>query len=233
MGKNREEKLHLFWYHYIDRDRDIDRHATFTETETEINRILQRSVVTFIYNFIMDRFSLARVQNTRNVVQNYQRYQGLNREINGLRLQPQIRQNHLRDMVNPLEAYSDIQFQQNFAFTKPTFNMIFDIFKDELASLKTRSDDFYLPPVLKLIIFLQYLRSNSFYRCVATQSCVRVPQSTVCTVVNQVAKVIASRTSTYVKIPDLAEQDEIAQRVFEKHKIPGNFKDFIDKATSS
>lgn len=167
------------------------------------------------------RFSRARIQNVRTFANNVDRAVRLNHEINAIAT-PRIERNILRDNINPLESYDDLKFRQNFAFSKATFLLVFDVFKDQLATRESPEDGYYLSPMLRLLIFLQYLRSNSFYRCVSTQRIVNIPTSSVERIVNSVAKVIASKTSTYVKFPDLNEQDQIASRVFEKTKIPGN-----------
>ena len=65
--------------------------------------------------------------------------------------------------------------------------------------------------------------SNSFYRCVSTQCVVAVPESTVCRTVNQVAKIIASKMKTYVKLPNIEEQNQIASRIFDQYGFPGIF----------
>ena len=160
-------------------------------------------------------------QRTTNTVNQVERLQALDQEVRNLQLENQrVARTFLRDQLNPLESYSDHLFKQNFAFTKETFVNIYNIFKDELTVAPCNYGP-YIPPILRFTIFMQYLRSNSFYRCVSTQCVVTAPESTVCRIVNQVAKTIAARHSTYVKFPDANQQDQIAQRIFEESKIPG------------
>ena len=134
---------------------------------------------------------------------------------------PPVPRTYFRDQQNPLETYSDELFQRNFAFTKTTFRNVFDIFKDDLAAPHINNSEPHLPPLLRMTVFMQYLRSNSFYRCVSTQRVVDLPPSSVCRVVNAVAKVIANRSDEYIKIPTLDEQNQTADRIFKEFKIPG------------
>ena len=169
----------------------------------------------------MDRHGHRRFQNVLQVANTVRRMQIFHHELQEVR--PTIPRNILRDQLNPLEAYNDVQFRRNFAFTKETFIRVFRIFENELTVYDKQGDTFYLPPMLRLIIFMQYLRSNSFYRCVSTQCVVAVPESTVCRTVNQVAKIIASKMKTYVKLPNIEEQNQIASRIFDQYGFPGIF----------
>ena len=123
------------------------------------------------FHYRNDRF-----RRTRNTVISANRINQLHNDLQNM--QVPIPRTYLRDQQNPLESYSDKLFTQNFAFTKATFRTIYDIFEDDLENAQTNFKDLYLPPLLKLTIFMQYLRSNSFYRCVSTQKVVDIPQAT-------------------------------------------------------
>ena len=79
----------------------------------------------------------------------------------------------------------------------------------------------HVPPMLKLAVFLHYLRSNAFYRNCSTQHFIQLSRSSVSRIVNGVAKIIASGMPTYVKFPTIEEQDEIASRIFSSSGLPG------------
>ena len=75
----------------------------------------------------------------------------------------QISRVFLRDQQNPLEAWNDKKFQSNLAFTKDSFIVVLDIFKHKLLKPSTPSVP-SISQLLKLTLFLQYLRSISYYR---------------------------------------------------------------------
>ena len=117
----------------------------------------------------------------------------------------------LHDRENPLEYYSDKQFQENFAFSKQGFLFLLEIFGEALTS-SVRDRDRDIPVLYKLSTFLHYLRSNGFLRNVASQSFVQMSEASVCRIVNSVAITIANFSSKYITFPDAAEQKEIASR---------------------
>ena len=117
----------------------------------------------------------------------------------------------LHDRENPLEYYSDKQFQENFAFSKQGFLFLLETFGEALTS-SVRDRDRDIPVLYKLSTFLHYLRSNGFLRNVASQSFVQMSEASVCRIVNSVAITIANFSSKYITFPDAAEQKEIASR---------------------
>ena len=125
-----------------------------------------------------------------------------------------------RDQENPLEALSDFDFKANLAFTKDGFLFILDIFKDKIDR-PSANPDYYISPLLRLTIFLQYLRSNGFYRNVSTHYFTKIPTSTIGRIVNDVAKDIASFQSEYIQFPNLNQRDEIANYFMENFQFPG------------
>ena len=119
--------------------------------------------------------------------------------------------NTLYDRQNPLEYYSDREFQENFAFRKEGFLHLLGLFGASLTCTD-RDSGRDIPALYKLSTFLQYLRSNGFLRNVASQCFVQMSEPTVCRVVNSVAIKIANFSSKFIKFPDLDEQKEIAER---------------------
>ena len=152
------------------------------------------------------------------IVNGFNNIRHMARRIRELRV-PKVPYVYFRDQQNPLEFYNDEKFQANLAFSKNAFLMILDIFKDKLA--KHTSNKYNISPLLRLTVFLQYMRSNEFYRSVSTQGIIQLPKSEVGIIVNEVAIAIASYSSTYIKVPSPEEQIIISSRIMEKYDFPG------------
>ena len=116
----------------------------------------------------------------------------------------------LFDRQNPLEYYSEKDFQENFAFAKDGFLYLLELFGPSLNGQYDRARD--IPVMYKLSTFLQYLRSNGFLRSVASQCYVQMSEATVCRIVNSVAIKIANFSSKFIVFPDVEEQRQIATR---------------------
>ena len=78
----------------------------------------------------------------------------------------------------------------SFGFTKDGFKYLLDLVLQDLMQSEVRSRA-SLTPVLKLAIFLDFLRTNTFHRVIGTQHHNRVSQGTATVVINQVSKIIA------------------------------------------
>ena len=123
------------------------------------------------------------------------------------------------DQENPLEALREKEFKENLIFSKDGFLHILELFKDKIRRPCHQSAE--ISPLLKLTTYLQSVRSNDFYRSTRNQFYIRLPKSTICKIVNEVAKDIASFSSTYIKFPDLEEQEVIANYFAENYNFPG------------
>ena len=132
---------------------------------------------------------------------------------------PPIPRRVFRDQLNPLEHYDERNFKANFAFSKDGFRHVLGIFGPQLEAKKRRDPPF--SPLLMLSVFLLYLRSNGFYRSVATQFVVQLSKRAVGRIVNFTARVIANAMSAYVKFHTIDEQNEIAARFGEEYNFSG------------
>ena len=138
-----------------------------------------------------------------------------------IRNQFRIPRRIFRDQLNPLEHYrTSEEFQKNFGFFKDGFLFILDIVKDKLTKPYNPGSP-TISPLLRLTVFLHYLRSNSFYRVESDIAFIQLPTSTICEVVNQTARDIASFSSKYIAFPDEEEKEVISSYFLENFKFPG------------
>ena len=144
-----------------------------------------------------------------------------NERLNAIRHQLRIPRRILRDQQNPLEYYRGAEeFRSNLIFSKDGFLYILDLFKDKLTKRYNPGSP-TISPLLRLTVFLHYLRSNSFYRNESDITYIQLPKSTICDVLNQTAKDIASFSSTYIVFPDEEEKEVIANFFLENFRFPG------------
>ena len=138
-------------------------------------------------------------------------------DLSGIRSLGRVPRVEFRDQENPLEAMREKEFKENLAFTKDGFLHILELFKDKIR----RPCPNEISPLLKLTVYLQYVRSNDFLKSTRNQFYIRLPKSTICNILNDVSKDIASFSSTYIKFPDLEEQEIIANYFAENFNFPG------------
>ena len=110
-------------------------------------------------------------------------------------------------------------FRKIFGFSKYGFRYLLDILGPRIIHSE-KNNPVFLTPVLKLCIFIDFLRTNSYHRVIGTQMHVRVRQSTVCRVVNEISRVVASFSHEYVKMPNEEEANEIAAHFLNKTGLP-------------
>ena len=126
-----------------------------------------------------------------------------------------------RDQLNVLEFYNAQKFKDNMGYTKDGFLFVLNIFKDKLDKGFNPGSP-TISALNRLAIFLHYLRSSGdFYRTESDIAWIRLPKNTICNVLNQTAKDIASFTSMYIVLPDQHEKEVIANYFFEHFDFPG------------
>jgi hypothetical protein len=74
--------------------------------------------------------------------------------------------------------------------SKDSFRRILDLIQDDLAGERD-NNTVDLLPINKLCIFLQFLRTNSFHKSVASQHHIRVAPSAACKNINFVAEILS------------------------------------------
>jgi len=84
--------------------------------------------------------------------------------------------------------------------SKSSFQFVLSLIENKLIGESSSTKNYNLLPSQKLAIFLDYLRSNSFHRCVGSQKHNHVGQGTTTNVINQVAGVVSEMISeVYLK----------------------------------
>lgn len=111
---------------------------------------------------------------------------------------------------DPYVCMSDRDFRAVFGFNKGTCFVIEDYFREALTTRQSNSVR-SVTPREKMLIFIDHARSNGFHRQTAHMSWCSRDRSTVSTIINQVALVIAQRQSDFVRLPTQEEEDEIAK----------------------
>ena len=106
--------------------------------------------------------------------------------LNEIRNQFRIPRRIFRDQMNPLEYYANPKkFKDNLIFSKDGFLHLLGIFKDKLTKPNNPGSP-SISPLLRLTLYLHYLRSSSFYRVESDITYIQLPTSTICEVLNQI-----------------------------------------------
>ena len=79
--------------------------------------------------------------------------------------------------LNPLDM-RPLEFRVSFGMSKEFFKTLLDMLTPQLAR-KNQNDTGNLLPIHRLAIFLQFLRTNGFYKSVGTQFYLRVDKAVV------------------------------------------------------
>jgi hypothetical protein len=85
-----------------------------------------------------------------------------------------------------------IIFRMSFGMHKPSFLRIFEEIQDDITREENETVHAF-PPLLRFVIFMQYVRTNSFHRAVATQTSVGASRSAVTKTIANVAAILAKR----------------------------------------
>ncbi|XP_059097976.1 putative nuclease HARBI1 isoform X2 [Tigriopus californicus] len=131
-----------------------------------------------------------------------------------------IPRRHIREQrASPMNELTDIKFRKIFGFSKDNVLRLVDTFREEL-NVQRDNCSTAIMPLEKLLITLEFLRTNGFHRSVGMQWYVLRSPSAVCTTANTVAHAIARRRNDFVRLPSREEEDEIAQDFFVQHHFP-------------
>ena len=135
--------------------------------------------------------------------------------------QPRPRRFRFLDSENPFESFRDDEFCNTFAFSKQRVLQLVEMCRNSLLSRVDRKTA--LTPEQKMLIFLDYVRSNTIQRSVGKELYAGVHQSTVCRVIKEVAIAINEHFHQFVEFPDENEKDLIARQFIARDNIPGAY----------
>ena len=125
----------------------------------------------------------------------------------------------IKDRFNPFDM-RPLEFRVRFGMSKEFFKTLLDMLTPQLSG-KNQNDTGNLLPIHRLAIFLQFLRTNGFYKSVGTQFYLRVDKAVVSRTVNSMSRIVASLRSKYVEFPDIEEGNKIANSLYEETGFPG------------
>ena len=135
--------------------------------------------------------------------------------------QPRPRRFRFFDSENPFETFRDDEFCSTFAFPKPRASQLVEMCRLSLLSRIDRRTA--LTPEQKMLIFLDYVRSNTIQRSVGKELYAGVHQSTVCRVIKEVALAVNEHFHQFVNFPNENEKDLIAKQFLGRDGLPGTY----------
>ena len=164
---------------------------------------------------------LEQFENNFPLLRRVQQIENVEAELNEILRLFRIPRRIFRDQENPLEYYrTEKEFKEKIGFSKDGFRFLFDIFKNKLERPFNPGSP-TISPLLRLTIFLWYLKHAEFYNSMTDQTLIKLPKSTIGDIVNVVAKDIATFSSKYIVFPDEEEKEVIAKSFLEQFNFPG------------
>ena len=151
-------------------------------------------------------------------------YQGEEENVVEQRLlgrQPRPRRFRFLVSENPFEKYRDDEFYQTFGFSKQRTAQLAAMCHQTLASRIDRKTA--LSPESKMLVFLDYVRSNSLQRSLGKANHAGLHQSTVCRIIKDVSASINEHFHQFVIFPDERERDAISKQFIAMDNFPGVF----------
>ena len=109
----------------------------------------------------------------------------------------QRRPRHVRERVDPLQIYDDIDLVARYRFRREDITMINDLIYNDIKHATDKNHA--LSPSMQLLIALRFYASGSMQRVVGDTF--HVSPSTVCQVIRRVSLALAEKLNEYVFIP--------------------------------
>ncbi|XP_048259000.1 putative nuclease HARBI1 [Haliotis rufescens] len=119
-----------------------------------------------------------------------------------------------RDRFNPLDLYNDEELFERYRFRRCTIFFIVGLIGDELAHPTQRSHS--LPPIIQVLIFLQFVATGAFHLLVAQSFCISKATAGRC--VRRVAELLCRLSSRFIAFPT-GQRSHDVKRTF--HAIAG------------
>ena len=134
---------------------------------------------------------------------------------------PRPRRFRFLNSESPFDTFRDDEFFGTFGFSKPRVSQLVELCRNSLSALTDQRTA--LIPERKMLIFLDYVRSNTIQRSVGMKIYSGVHQSTVSRIIQQVAQAINEHFHQFVVFPDEIEKDLIARQFLAMDQLPGVF----------
>ena len=120
---------------------------------------------------------------------------------------------------NPFENFRDDEFYRTFGFSKQRVSQLVAMCHRTLGPQIGRKTA--LSPELKMLVFLDYVRSNGLQRSMGNAIHAGIHQSTVCRIIKQVSSAINEHFELFVSFPDERERDVISKQFIARDNFPG------------
>lgn len=132
----------------------------------------------------------------------------------------QVRQRRFfeNERRDPFSRLNEVEFVQAFAFSKTGVVRLHGMFIEELAVQNQKKTS--LTSMEKLLVMLQFLRTNTFYWVIQFMGHILRNKSTVCRTVGAVTSAIAKRLNEFVVLPTPEEEELICRGFFQKAGFP-------------
>lgn len=132
---------------------------------------------------------------------------------------PKARRFFTAERRDPFIKLTDQEFKTTFGFCKATAIKLHEMFGAPLEPRNNKPTS--LSGIEKILVTLQYLRTNQSYWSVGLMGHVLHDKATVCRTVGSVTEAITDRIRDFIVLPSEAEEEEIAASFFSKFGFPG------------
>jgi nuclease HARBI1 len=134
------------------------------------------------------------------------------------------KERRLKDRLNPLEIYSDLECIQRFRFDRQGIVEICELIKSDIQRPTKRVKA--LPPILIICTALRFYAQGAFYR--ATGDCLSLSKSSQSRCVYEVSKALTKRVKHFIKFPKTDSELNKIKHEFYLIKDMPNCIDAID-----
>ncbi|KAK7861697.1 hypothetical protein R5R35_010919 [Gryllus longicercus] len=117
---------------------------------------------------------------------------------------------YIRDFANPLEHFSDRQFQERYRFQKRTVVEFLYPLMIRLSKPDNRGKP--VPVMIKLLIALRFFATGIYQK--DNGDIHGISQGSVCVIVKPVAEILAGELRNYVRLPLTHQQKELTKQKF-------------------
>ena len=122
---------------------------------------------------------------------------------------------------NPFQKFREDEFYATFGFSKErVFQLVAMCHRSLVSQIEKKTA---LSPELKMLVFLDYVRSNGLQRSLGKAIHAGVHQSTVCRIIKQVSSAINEHFDQFVSFPDEREINGISKQFIARDNVPGVF----------
>lgn len=127
-----------------------------------------------------------------------------------------IPQRPLRDMTNPIEMFSKVEFKQRYSLSKETVMYVLDLIVHGLERSTNRGKP--VPPLIELLITIRFMTTGTFQSMI--DDIHGVSQPTISRLIVKVSTLLAELRHIFIKYPSPAETRRITKAFYNENKFP-------------